>query len=138
MSSNSASKQLLKILIGAAWLDGKLQTEEQAYLAQVASQKGLADDPELNPWINGLRSVSATECYQWVEEYLGSNPSPEDCQQLLEDISGLIYSDGTVDSEEARLLAQIQQIELDSATPLDLHQALIKKIQTLYKRWASQ
>jgi uncharacterized membrane protein YebE (DUF533 family) len=131
------TKQLLKILIGAAWLDGKIQVEEQQYLQRIAQQKGLLDDPELHPWLHGLRSVSAQECYGWVYEYLGQRPAPEDCQELLEEISGLIYSDGDIDSEEARLLTQIQEMDTqESAAPL--HETLTHAVQKLYRRWVSQ
>ncbi len=133
-----STKQLLKILIGAAWLDGKIQPEEQQYLQRVAQQKGLLEDPELKPWIYGLRAVSAEECYRWVDEYLGRRPAPEDCQRLLEDISGLVYSDGEVDSAEARFLMQIQQKEATLTTGSDLHEMIIRAIQKLYRKWVSQ
>jgi hypothetical protein len=58
MSNNAI--QLLKILMGAAWLDGKVQPEEQERLHQIAQQKGLLDNAELHPWKNaivGLMSI---------------------------------------------------------------------------------
>ncbi|NJM76498.1 MAG: TerB family tellurite resistance protein [Acaryochloridaceae cyanobacterium RU_4_10] len=133
-----STKQLLKILIGAAWLDGKVQPEEQHYLQRIAQQKWLLEDPDLKPWLYGLRSVSTEECYRWVDEYLGRRPTPADCQSLLEAISGLVYSDGEVDSAEARLLMQIQQKEADLATSPDLHATLVRAIQKLYRKWVSQ
>jgi uncharacterized tellurite resistance protein B-like protein len=132
-----STKQLLKILIGAAWLDGKVQPQEQQYLQRIAQQKGLLEDTELKPWLYGLRAVSAEECYSWVDEYLGRRPAPEDCQRLLEDISGLIYSDGEVDSAEARFLMQIQQKEADLTTGSDLHETITRAIQKLYRKWVS-
>lgn len=133
-----STKQLLKILIGAAWLDGKVQPEEQQYLQRIAQQNGLLEDPDLKPWLYGLRSVSAEECYSWVDEYLGRRPTPADCQSLLESISGLVYSDGEVDSAEARLLMQIQQKESDLTASPDLHAAIVRAIQKLYRKWVSQ
>ncbi|MGB8699397.1 MAG: TerB family tellurite resistance protein [Thermosynechococcaceae cyanobacterium] len=135
---SSSTQQLLKILIGAAWLDGKIQPEEQAYLQRVAQQKGLLDDPDLKPWLYGLRAVSTDECYRWLDEYLGQHPTPQDCQELLEDISGLIYSDGDVDSAEAQFLMQIQDMEAQELSPTKLHQTLTQSIQKLYRRWVSQ
>ncbi|HEY9828743.1 MAG TPA: TerB family tellurite resistance protein [Stenomitos sp.] len=132
------TQQLLKILIGAAWLDGKVQPEEQQYLQKIAAEKGLLEDPELKPWLYGLRAVSADECYGWVNEYLGSHPTPEDCQALMEEISGLIYSDGNVDSEEARFLMEIQQVEADSVNPHHVTETITRAIQTLYRRWTAQ
>jgi uncharacterized membrane protein YebE (DUF533 family) len=136
MSKNS--KQLLKILIGAAWLDGKVQPEEQQRLRQIAQQKGLSDDAELNPWLNGLRSVSVEECHRWIDEYLGEQPVPEEVQQLLEEISGLIYSDGDVDSAEAQFLMEIQQKEASASSGSNLHNTITQSIQNLYRRWVSE
>lgn len=136
MSKND--KQLLKILIGAAWLDGKVQPEEQQRLRRIAQQKGLLENAELNPWLNGLRSVSAEECHRWIDEYLGEQPLPEEVQQLLEEISGLIYSDGDVDSAEAQLLMEIQKKEASASSSSNLHNTITQSIQTLYRRWVSE
>ncbi|NCJ08565.1 TerB family tellurite resistance protein [Synechococcales cyanobacterium C] len=130
----SSVKQLIKILIGAAWLDGKVQPEEQAYLQRFAQTQGVAEDPELKPWLYGLRAVSTSECQTWVDEYLGESPTSERYQQLLEDLSGLIYSDGDVTSEEAKLLTQLQNHGTSGAAS---HQfgAVTEAIQKLYQRW---
>lgn len=136
MSKNA--KQLLKILIGAAWLDGKVQPEEQQRLQRIAQQKGLSDDAELNPWLNGLRAVSTEECHRWIDEYLGEQPVPEEVQQLLEEISGLIYSDGDVDSAEAQLLMEIQQKEVSAPSSSNLHNTITQSIQNLYRRWVRE
>jgi uncharacterized tellurite resistance protein B-like protein len=132
------AKQLLKILIGAAWLDGKVQPEEQKRLRRIAEQKGVLTDSELHPWLHGLRAVSADECYQWIDEYLGQNPEPEAIQELLEEISGLIYSDGDVDSAEAQVLNVLQRKESAATVDLTLHDTVTHAIQKLYRRWMSQ
>jgi uncharacterized tellurite resistance protein B-like protein len=132
------AKQLLKILIGAAWLDGKVQPEEQKRLRLIAEQKGVLTDSELHPWLHGLRAVSADECYQWIDEYLGQKPEPEAIQELLEEISGLIYSDGDVDSAEAQVLNVLQRKEAAAAVDLTLHDTVTHAIQKLYRRWMSQ
>ena len=49
MVGNSSVKNLVKILIGAAWIDGKIQPEEREYLRQIAQQKGVANDPDIKP-----------------------------------------------------------------------------------------
>ena len=100
MTTNSHTKTLVKILIGAAWLDGRIQPEERKYLHQVAQAKNLADDPEIRPLLNELRTVQPTECYEWIQAYLGDRPSETAYQNLIEAISGLIYSDGDVAVEE--------------------------------------
>lgn len=135
MVTDSNVKNLVKILIGAAWIDGIIQPEERQYLREIAQAKGLATDPEIKPWLYELVPVQPKECYAWVKEYLGDRPSVKDCENLIEAISGLIYSDGEVATEEARLLTKLQELaELDnSAQPV--HNALLKQIQKLYRRW---
>jgi uncharacterized membrane protein YebE (DUF533 family) len=131
---DATAKQLLKILIGTAWLDGKVQSEEQQYLLKIAERKGLLEDAELKPLLHGLRGVKPTECKQWVNDYLGAHPTPEACQQLLEDISGLIYIDGVVDSSEANLMMDIQKLEV-SGSSADLQETIARAIQKLYRKW---
>ncbi|MEA5583515.1 TerB family tellurite resistance protein [Nodularia harveyana UHCC-0300] len=135
MVTDSHVKNLVKILIGAAWIDGKIQPEERQYLREIAQAKGLATDPEIKPWLYELVPVKPKVCYAWVEEYLGSSPSLEDCENLIEAISGLIYSDGEVAVEEARLLTKIQELTQLSQSTLPVHTALLKQIQQLYRRW---
>lgn len=135
MASNSNVKNLVKILIGAAWLDGKIQPEEREYLHRVAKEKGLTDDPEIRPWLYELRSVSPDECYRWLEEYLGSRPTSEDCQNLIEAIGGLIYSDGNVANEEAKMLMKLQQIEEANSSHQPVEENVLQAIQKLYHRW---
>ena len=134
MQAKPTVVQLIKILIGAAWLDGKFQPEEQQYLQKIAKSKGVEEDPALHPWLYGLRPVSKAECYAWVGEYLGKNPSSEACQQLVEDLSGLIYSDGDVASEEAKLLTQIQRLNTDHE-PHQFREVVTHAIQKLYQKW---
>jgi uncharacterized tellurite resistance protein B-like protein len=136
MSNNAI--QLLKILIGAAWLDGKVQPEEQDRLHQIARQKGLLDNPELHPWLNGQQSVSVEECHRWIDEYLGPHPVLEKVQELLEEISGLIYSDGDVDNTEAQLLMELQQKENTISSGSHLNSTIARAIQNLYRRWDSK
>lgn len=135
MSTSTSPKQLFKILVGAAWLDGKLQPEEQAYLQRIVQKKGLQDDAELQLWINGSKAIHSEDCFCWVEEYLGKTPVPEHCQQLLEEISGLIYSDSEVDSKEAELLMQFQEPEPSAQTGPALYASVMNAVQKLYQKW---
>jgi hypothetical protein len=128
-------KKLVKILIGSAWLDGRIQLQEQQYILQIATEKGLAADPEIQPLLFGLKAVSRTECYEWVREYLGDRPRIEDCHNLIEAISGLIYSDGEVAVEEAKLLTRLQLLQPQDGSPQPGYGALLKEIQKLYRRW---
>lgn len=135
MIKNPDVKQLLKILIAAAWIDGRIQPEERQYLLQIAQEKGIATDPEIKPWLYELVPVKPAECYEWVKEYLGSSPSTEDCQSLIQDMSGLIYSDGEVAIEEAKLLAKIQQLSDDSESNQGRLNIILKQVQKMYRRW---
>jgi len=135
MVKNDSVKNLVKILIGAAWLDGRIQPEERQYIQQVAKETGVAADPELQPLLNEFRAVQPTECYEWVREYLGDRPSPEDSQSLLEAISGLIYRDGEVATEEARFLTKLQSLNSANDSPQPAYSSVLKSIQKLYRRW---
>ena len=138
MVKNANVKNLVKILIAAAWLDGKIQPEERQYLQQVANEKGVAADPEIQPLLHELRAVQPTECYEWVKEYLGDRPSAEDCQDLIESISGLIYRDGEVALEEAKLLTKLESLNPANGTPQAGYKNVLKEIQKLYRRWVNR
>ncbi|MFB2936965.1 TerB family tellurite resistance protein [Aerosakkonemataceae cyanobacterium BLCC-F154] len=135
MVSDSDITILLKILIGAAWIDGKIQSEERDYLYRLAKEKGVDNDPEIYPWLYEFRTVSPNQCYEWVQEYLGDRPSSEKCQNLIEEISALIYSDSDVTSEEAQLITTIQQLDPANNQPQSMQSAVLGSIQKLYKRW---
>ena len=137
MNKNTKTKQLIKILIGAAWIDGVIQTEEREYLHRIATAYRVENDPELKPFLSELKPVQAQECYRWLTDYLGENHQEEDYQELLEALSGLIYSDGDVEVQEARLLTKLQELDPiyeQSKSPLD---KLLEKIQKLYRKTMS-
>ncbi|MFM7575130.1 MAG: TerB family tellurite resistance protein [Snowella sp.] len=137
MNKNTKTKQLIKILIGAAWIDGVIQTEEREYLRRIATAYQVENDPDLKPFLSELKPVQAQECYRWLTDYLGENHQEEDYQELLEALSGLIYSDGDVEVQEARLLTKLQELNPiyeQSKSPLD---KLLEKIQKLYRKTMS-
>lgn len=138
MVPNSSVKQLVKILIGAAWIDGKVQPEERQYLQRVAKENGIAQDPEIQPLLHEIVPVQPAECYNWVREYLGDRPTSEDYQRLIEAISALIYSDGEVATEEAKLLTRLQLLDPATGSHNSSHSAVLKAIQKLYHRWIDQ
>lgn len=138
MTESTDLKKLVKILIGTAWIDGKIQPEEREYLNRVAQEKGVANDPEIQPLLQESRSVSSTECYDWVKEYLGDRPTSESCQHLIEAISALVYSDGNVANEEAKLLNELQLLDPANSSPEQETNAVLKTIQNLYKRWVTK
>lgn len=129
---------LVKILIGTAWIDGAIQPEEREYLNRVAKEKGVADEAEIQPLLHEFTTVKPSECYEWVKQYLGDRPAPEDCQQLLEAISGLIYSDGTVAIEEANLLTELQALNPDNTSGDHTGNTVLSAIRNLYQRWIAK
>ncbi len=135
MVNDSHVKNLVKILIGAAWIDGKIQPEERQYLREIAHAKGLSHDPEIKPWLYELVPVKPNQCYEWVKEYLGDRPTLEECEMLIEAISGLIYSDGEVAIEEAKLLTTLEGLSKSHDSTQPIYTPLLKKIKQLYRRW---
>jgi uncharacterized tellurite resistance protein B-like protein len=138
MNTKQKTKQLLKILIGVAWIDGLIQTEERDYLHKVAQDKDLEQDPDIKPLLSELKPVQPAECYQWLEDYLGDNPSEEDYQDLLESLSALIYSDGEVQTQEAQLLSKLQLMDPAQLTSKSGFDKLLKTIQKLYRKAINQ
>jgi uncharacterized tellurite resistance protein B-like protein len=138
MTEHQKTKQLVKILIGAAWIDGVIQPEERNYLRQTAQQHNLQDEPELKILLSELKPVTPQECYQWLEDYLGENHSEEDYQQLLESLSGLLYSDGDIQTQEAKLLTTLQELDPAQEIPKKPLEKLLGKIQILYRKAISQ
>jgi uncharacterized tellurite resistance protein B-like protein len=131
-------KQLLKILFGAAWIDGTIQPEERAYLQRMAKENGLADDPEIKLLLAEIKSIKPEECYQWLEDYLGENHTHEDYESLVEAISALIYSDSDVQISEAELLTKLQLLDPANEPSQSVFDKLLKVIQKLYKKAVSQ
>ena len=62
-------------------------------------------------------------------------PNPGRLRNLIEAISGLIYSDGDVAVEEARLLSQLEELSKSSRANPAAPTTLLKQIQKLYRRW---
>ncbi len=134
MTQTDKHKQLLKILIGAAWIDGSIQGEERQFLHRIAEKYGLTEDSEIKPLLSELKPVQPTECYQYLEYYLGDNPTEEDYQDLLGNLSGLIYSDGDVQTQEAKLLTKLQDLDPALATHKPPLEQILGKIRQLYQR----
>jgi uncharacterized tellurite resistance protein B-like protein len=138
MTTSTKNKELFKILIGAAWIDGTIQSEERDYLHQMAQEQGIADDPEIKYLLSEAKPIKITECYAWLENYLGDDISSETYQQLIDAISGLIYSDSNVDTEEAKLLTRLQLLDPTKEQPKSAFDKVLKTIQKLYRKAISQ
>lgn len=134
MDSQKKTKQLFKILMGAAWIDGVIQAEEREYLRRMAKEKGIADDPEIKALLSEIKPVSAADCYGWLEAYLGSDRGEEDYLELLESLSALIYSDGEVDIQEAKLLNKVQLLDPANVPPQSAFDRVLRSVRALYRR----
>ncbi len=137
MTTPQSTLQLFKIIVGVAWIDGKVQSEEQDYLVRLANQQGIADHPDIYPLLHGLQKVSKKQCNQWISDYLGKKPDPEKLNNLIEEISGLVYSDGNIDSAEATLLTEVQEMMSPPSLCESLNSKILHKIQAYYKQLAT-
>lgn len=128
------TKALLKILIGAAWLDGVIQPEERRYLHKMAQGNQLAQDPEIKKLFSEAQPIAPADCMQWIMAYLRQYHTDADYQALLESLSALIYSDGDVQVEEAKVLMQVQEMAPQLGERTGVVPKILTAIQTLYKR----
>jgi uncharacterized tellurite resistance protein B-like protein len=132
--------KLLKVLIGVAWIDGQVQDSERSLILQIAQEQGLAEDPVISDLLNNMgdRPVQLNDCQRWIHDYLGDRPSPANYQQLLEALSGIIYSDNDVATAEAQLLMNYQQLDpqLQPAN-LSVGQTILAKLRTVYQKLAA-
>ncbi len=123
-SPSRDNKNFLKILIGIAWIDGKMEPGEKEFLQRMVNEKGLADDPEIKSLLLLDQPVQPEECYSWVQAYLKNNSSDKDFQELYEAMNSLMYSDGALDSQEKELLAELVDTK---AANLPTHQLTLQR-----------
>jgi hypothetical protein len=138
MESQQKKKQLMKILVGAAWIDGIIQPEEREYLRRKANANGIASDSEIQSLLSEIVPVKPQQCYEWLVDYLGENPTAEDYQELLEALSALIYSDSDVQATEAQLLTKLQLLDPTTGHPHSGFEKLLLGIQKLYRQAIGQ
>lgn len=58
MNSYEKTKLLVKILIGAAWIDGVIQPQEREYLKKVVEKHQLAEEGEIKSLLSGIKAVT--------------------------------------------------------------------------------
>ncbi len=134
MTNKDKTKQLLKILVGVAWIDGIIQTEEREYLKKMAIQTGLDNDAEIQSLLTEIQPVTANLCYEWLKQYLGENHSQQDYEELLEAISAMVYSDDDIDIQEAKLLSKLQDLDPKNANNNSIFDRLLDSIRQLYRQ----
>lgn len=134
MNEVNKTKLLMKIVIGASWIDGIIHQEERDYLKKMAQETGLIDDPEIKSLLSEIKPISINQCYEWLELYLGKNHSKKDYQKLLESISGIVYSDGDIDVEEAKLLHYLQDLDPQNQSSQSIFKSLLGSVKKMYSR----
>lgn len=117
-------QQLLKLLIGVAWSDGVLEPEELDYLQQVANEKGLVDDPEIQSLLSDNKPVLPEQCYEWLTTYLGNYPDDQSFHELYEALNSLMYSDGALDAQEKEV---IKALTTADAAPAESRQSILRR-----------
>jgi uncharacterized tellurite resistance protein B-like protein len=127
------TKELFKLLMAAAWLDGEIQVEEREYLHKTAEENALSDDAEIKALLLEAKQIPISDCYEWAQAYLGENPSQTDYEELLESLSALIYSDGDVHTEEAKFLVELQQLDPATTAPHSIFDGILKTVQKVYR-----
>lgn len=133
-STSSHNEQLFKILVAAAWIDGEFQPEEKAYLNQVAKDKDLLKNREIQSLLVETKPISSEQCYQWLSEYLGKKPTEEVYQNLLSEIAGLVYVDGDIAEQEAMLLTQLQNFDPSNNNVASIFKPILRTIRSLYRK----
>lgn len=133
MAESIASNEikLFRLLIAAAWIDGTFQSEEWEYLHKLASKRSLLDSPEIKSLLSSKQPIDSEQCYQWLSDYLGDNPTRETYQNLFAEIAGVVYADGYIATEEAQLLNQLEALDpskINSHSALNLIFDSIRKL----------
>lgn len=134
MTTQNQTKLLVKILVGTAWLDGIIQPQERKYLQKVVGENNLNDDAEIKSLLSEIKPVNPPQCYEWLEEYLGNNPTIKDYEELFGSISALIYSDGDVDTQEAKLLNHLQNLDPNTITKKSMLDQILNSVKQLYQK----
>ncbi|AFY59594.1 TerB family tellurite resistance protein [Synechococcus sp. PCC 6312] len=94
-------RQIIAIIIGAAWADGSLQPTEVSYLQKLLSQYHLQEDSELQSLLAAPVPLAITE--ELIATYLPDSTATER-QKLLVDIGTLLIADDVVSPQEHQLL----------------------------------
>ncbi len=92
---------LLKIVLGAAWVDGALQPTERAYLQDLLAFYGEAGNAELRALTEHPVLRAQTEA--WMVAYL-QEAGAEGRQKLLAALANMLFADERISPVERELL----------------------------------
>ncbi|MEM7594118.1 MAG: TerB family tellurite resistance protein [Cyanobacteria bacterium P01_A01_bin.83] len=127
------NQDLLEILIAVAWIDGEIQPEEKKFIERIASEQNISLTTELQTLFANYKDSSLEQCYQLLNQYLGTNPNLEDYEHLLTAVSKLIYSDNDIATAEASILTQLQNLDPRNLKSNSAFDQAIHKIRQLYR-----
>lgn len=100
-------KLLIRIVLGAAWADGKLDAAEVQYLNKILEAEDIARDEEIKTLLH--EPPSAYQLELWLVQYLGCTDVPERLGALAQ-IANLLMSDGEVSSIEHDFLDEVHTL----------------------------
>lgn len=92
---------MVKIIIGSAWVDGRVEPAEVQYLQTLLERCQLTHAPDLLALLEEPVSLRQTE--RWMADYLADTTETER-QRLLAAIGKLVIADDTVMPQEHILL----------------------------------
>ena len=107
-STDDIKRKLLnRIVLGAAWADGKLEAAEVDYLKKILLEQEIAEDEEIQALLQAPPSAYQLEL--WMVQYLGCTDVPERLGALAQ-IANLLMSDGEVSTVEHDFLDEIHTL----------------------------
>ena len=109
MNSLQQEKLLVKIVIGAAWVDRHLEAEEIEYFQQLLEQYHLHIDDELQQLLKFPVPLKQTEL--WIVRYLKNSTNTER-EALLKAIVNMLMADLCVSEIERELLDEYREYML--------------------------
>jgi uncharacterized tellurite resistance protein B-like protein len=100
-------KLLTRIVLGAAWADGKLDQAEVSYLNKILLDQDTIEDEEIQALLQ--EPPSAYQLELWMVQYLGCTDVPERLGALAQ-IANLLMSDGEVSTIEHDFLDELHSL----------------------------
>lgn len=110
MSKDMFTMDLSKLLIAAAWVDGKLQNEEINSLKDlIFSLEGINAEQwaELEIYIDS--PVTSQERDELLNKVLGQIKTEQDKVFIIDTLEKLVQADGIVDDKEAKVMSELKE-----------------------------
>ena len=107
MNTEEQHRLLLKIVIGAAWVDHRLEPSEVEYFQQLLQRYHLHLNSELQPLLQQPVPIEQTE--RWIVQYLRDS-ADIDRQRLLSAIASVLIADENVSDIEHDLIDEYYEL----------------------------